>query len=83
MKKGAGDNEIGIEGNPCIEITPTPEQYVQLCRDLAKLRSLGAPSNTAAIIEAVSDAATSRRIGARPRKRTEGRLPTPRSSNRR
>jgi hypothetical protein len=45
-------------GNPSIEITPTPGEYRQLCRDLRKLRSAGAASNTAAILEAVQAAAT-------------------------
>lgn len=43
--------------SPCIEITPTAAQYDQLCRDLRALRSQGAPSNTAAILEAVHAAA--------------------------
>jgi hypothetical protein len=43
---------------PCIEITPTSAQYEQLCRDLKMLRKLGAPSHTAAIVQAVHAAAT-------------------------
>jgi hypothetical protein len=43
---------------PIIEITPTPEEYDQLGRDLAKLRKQGAPSNTAAILKAVRLAAS-------------------------
>src|SRR5215467_5936014 len=31
-----------VKGNPCIEITPTPAEYEQLCRDLTKLRAAGA-----------------------------------------
>jgi hypothetical protein len=42
---------------PVIEITPSPEEYKQLCCDLAKLRSSGAPSNTAAVLAAVHAAA--------------------------
>lgn len=38
---------------PVIEITPTPEEYDQLVGDLARLRERGAPSNTAAVVEAV------------------------------
>jgi hypothetical protein len=38
---------------PHLEITPSPDDYDQLCRDLAALRAAGAPSNTAAVIEAV------------------------------
>jgi hypothetical protein len=45
------------EPRPRIEITPTVAEYRQLCRDLAKLRAQGAPSNTAAILAAVSHAA--------------------------
>lgn len=37
-----------------IEITPTPEQYRQLCHDLDRLREDGMPSNTASILRAVS-----------------------------
>lgn len=36
-----------------IEITPSPAEYDQLLRDLARLRELGATSNTAAVVEAV------------------------------
>jgi hypothetical protein len=43
--------------NPHIEITPSVAQYEQLCRDLKKLRKLGAPSHTAAILAAVHAAA--------------------------
>ncbi len=46
--------------NPLIEITPTPEEYHQLCHDLAKLRKLGSLSNTAAVLTAVHAAAASR-----------------------
>ena len=66
-----------------LEITPTHSQYKQLCDDLRELRRLGAETNTAAIINAVRDAATSHRIGPHTDKRTEGRLPTPRSRDRR
>jgi hypothetical protein len=51
--------------NPTLEITPTRAQYEQLCRDLKMLRQSGAPSNTAAILDAVRDAAVAGKIGAR------------------
>jgi hypothetical protein len=38
---------------PVIEITPSPDEYNQLVRDLARLREYGAPSNTAAVVAAV------------------------------
>jgi hypothetical protein len=47
---------------PRIEITPTPEQYDQLCRDLKALRRSGAPTNTAAILDAVRAAAARSKI---------------------
>jgi hypothetical protein len=47
---------------PCIEITPTADQYRQLCQDLKKLRRSGAESNTDAILEAVHSAAANGRI---------------------
>lgn len=47
----------GPAANPCIEITPSLAEYEQLCRDLTKLRKLGAPSNTAAVLAAVHAAA--------------------------
>lgn len=43
--------------SPRIEITPSLAQYRQLCRDLKKLRKLGAASHTAAIVSAVHAAA--------------------------
>lgn len=43
--------------NPRLEITPSAAQYEQLCRDLKALRRSGAPSHTAAILEAVHAAA--------------------------
>lgn len=66
-----------------LEITPTDSQYKQLCADLRELRRRGAETNTAAIVEAVRDAAASRKIGARSIKRTEERMRAPRSRNRR
>lgn len=42
---------------PSIEITPDSTQYGQLCRDLAALRRAGAPTNTAAVLQAVHAAA--------------------------
>jgi len=50
--------------NPRIEITPSLRDYEQLCRDLKKLREAGAISNTAAILDAVRDAAERRKIAA-------------------
>ncbi len=47
-------------GGPVIEITPTPDEYDQLVRDLALLRDRGAPSNTAAVVESVHAAAGAR-----------------------
>jgi hypothetical protein len=46
---------------PIIEITPSPEQYRQLCKDLKTLRAAGAESNTAAVLEAVHQAAQNAR----------------------
>jgi hypothetical protein len=48
--------------NPRIEITPSPAHYEQLCRDLKRLRKLGAPSHTQAIIEAVHAAAQGHKL---------------------
>jgi len=48
--------------HPTIEITPTVDQYRQLCRDLAKLRKAGAVSNTAAIVDAIHRAATGGKV---------------------
>ncbi len=48
---------------PRIEITPTADQYRQLCRDLARLRAQGAASNTAAILDAVHLAAAGPILG--------------------
>lgn len=42
---------------PIIEITPSPEQYRQLCRDLEALRYAGAATNTGAILDAVHQCA--------------------------
>jgi hypothetical protein len=51
-------NEYGGNGSrPIIEITPSPEQYRQLCCDLETLRAAGAESNTAAVIDAVHEGA--------------------------
>ena len=46
-------------GAVCVSsvVPPLAAQYEQLCRDLAKLRKLGAPSHTAAIVGAVHAAA--------------------------
>jgi len=60
-------------GNPRIEITPTPAEYRQLCRDLRRLREAGAISNTAAILTAVRAAADGRKVDPRTRsRRTRG-----------
>jgi hypothetical protein len=55
--KNSKPQPAAFQGNPCIEITPTPLEYKQLCRDLAALRAAGAISNTAAVLNAVRDAA--------------------------
>ena len=46
-----------------LEITPSTEQYEQLCRDLAALRRCGADSNTAAVLSAVHAAAAAKLEG--------------------
>lgn len=71
-----------VKGNPCIEITPTPAEYRQLCRDLAKLRERGAFSNTDAILQAVHAAAGAGRIGSN-RKAAGRRSNAPGLGNRR
>lgn len=58
-----------IAAGPLIEITPTAAEYEELCRDLGKLRKLGAPSNTAAVLAAVHTAAAG--------KKTQGKSKTP------
>jgi len=63
-------------GNPCIEITPTPAEYEQLCNDLKTLRSAGATSNTSAILEAVRVAAKGPKLVA-PRKSRAARTRPP------
>lgn len=40
-----------------VKITPSPRQYDRLVADLSVLRRAGAPSNTAAICDAVHEAA--------------------------
>ncbi len=67
---------------PRIEITPTGAQYEQLCRDLAALREAGAPSNTAAIVDAVRTAAQTSYRQQRPQKRRAAPR-RPRHGNRR
>lgn len=67
---------------PCIEITPTPAEYEQLCRDLAALREAGATSNTAAILQAVHDAGEGRILKDTQRKRRAART-RPRHGTRR
>ena len=64
------------EPRPRIEITPTVAEYRQLCRDLAELRAQGAPSNTAAILAAVSHAAGGARVEAGSQKNASKRLPS-------
>lgn len=62
-----------VSSGPRIEITPTPGEYEQLCRDLKALRKAGAISNTAAILEAVKTAAAGGKIRAlKTPKRTRG-----------
>lgn len=63
------------EPRPRIEITPTVAEYRQLCRDLAKLREQGAPSNTTAILAAVSHAAANAKVRDRSLKEPPKRLP--------
>lgn len=66
--------------SPRIEITPTPAQYKQLCRDLQLLRESGAPSNTAAILDAVRAAAGNSkifRVNAKKRRAASGGRPRP------
>ena len=50
-----------------IDITPSEAQYRQLSQDLEYLRSTGAASNTAAIVEAVRQEAN--RLRAKPTRR--------------
>ena len=69
--------------NPCIEITPSPAQYEQLCDDLKVLRRAGATSNTAAILDAVHVAAAAGRVDRKSHKQAGERSRAPRSSNRR
>jgi len=63
------------EPRPRIEITPTVAEYRQLCRDLAKLREQGEPSNTTAILAAVSHAAADAKVRDRSLKEPPKRLP--------
>lgn len=56
MEKPRG-GEGGVCGEIEITINPSVDQYERLCRDLEALRSAGAPSNTAAICDAVRRAA--------------------------
>ena len=63
--------------NPRIEITPSVAQYKQLCRDLAKLRKIGAPSHTAAIVAAVHAAAAGDMLGHVQNKQPGGAMHTP------
>lgn len=58
---------------PRIEITPSKEQYEQLCHDLKRLRHLGAASNTDAILQAVRNAAGADKIPGQPLREREGR----------
>jgi hypothetical protein len=60
---------IDLKANPRIEITPSATQYRRLYRDLAVLRAAGATSNTAAIVEAVHDAAMRSMLGGDDRRR--------------
>jgi hypothetical protein len=67
------------EPRPRIEITPTVAEYRQLCRDLTELRAQGAPSNTAAILAAVSHAATGAKVEGRSQKQSPKRSPRPKA----
>jgi hypothetical protein len=67
---------------PRIEITPSPAQYEQLCRDLKILRKGGAASNTAAILDAVRAAAAGGTVGGGRRKPSGKRPVSPRSRRR-
>jgi hypothetical protein len=49
----AGRLTKGSDRRLVIEITPTPAEYQRLNADLTRLRALGFPSNTAAVVEAV------------------------------
>ncbi len=73
---------MGVAKHPCIEITPTPAEYEQLCRDLAALREAGAESNTAAILKAVHSAGETHMLKGDQRKRRTART-RPRHSTRR
>lgn len=57
-----------LKSNPRIEITPTLDQYEQLCEDLAALRATGATSNTLAIVEAVHRAAAGHMLNSNQKK---------------
>lgn len=56
---------LPVTREPRIEITPSAEDYDQLCRDLAALRAAGASSNTAAVVDAVHRAAKTEYPGSR------------------
>jgi hypothetical protein len=62
MATKSAKTEQQVTGNPCIEITPTPAEYEQLCLDLKTLREAGAASNTAAILQAVHLAGETHRL---------------------
>lgn len=68
---------IDLKANPRIEITPSVAQYRRLYRDLAVLRAAGATSNTAAIVEAVHDAAMRSMLGGDDRKKAGRRRNAP------
>jgi hypothetical protein len=72
-----------LQSNPRIEITPTPAQYAQLCDDLKKLRGSGAVSNTAAILEAVRDAAERGKMPDGKSRKRRAAQQRPRHGNRR
>jgi hypothetical protein len=69
MRRNSPSRALGVAehppavANPRIEITPTAAQYEQLCRDLKALRKSGAPSHTAAILQAVHAAAQGHMLG--------------------
>jgi hypothetical protein len=80
--KNSKPKPTAVQGNPCIEITPTPLEYKQLCRDLATLRAGGAFSNTDAILAAVRAAADAGKMASN-RKAAGRRQNAPGHGNRR
>jgi hypothetical protein len=79
---GTIETRLPSPSGPRIEITPSAAQYEQLCRDLKILREGGAPTNTAAILEAVRAAAAGGTVGGGRRKPSGKRPASPRSRRR-